>query len=77
MVRTKRFIGKTTTTDKGKDSHKAASSVNVLSTGWWEAARARHKGECVVGGLLDEDADCVCEVWFVKKAVNASFQTDP
>ena len=29
------------------------------------------------GGLLDEGADCVCEVGFVKKAANASFQTDP
>ena len=26
------------------------------------------------GGLLDEGADCVCEVGFGKKAANASFQ---
>ena len=54
-----RFIGKTTTTEKGKDSHKAASSVNVLSTGWWEAARARHKGECV-GGACWMRVQTVC-----------------
>ena len=77
MVRTKRFIGKTTTTEKGKDSHKAASSVNVLSTGWWEAARARHKGECVGGGLLDEGADCVCEVGFVKRRQTPVFKQTP
>ena len=38
---------------------------------------ARGTRESASGGLLDEGADCVCEVGFVKKAANASFQTDP
>ena len=37
--------------------NKQQSNINVLSTGWWEAARARHEGECVGGCLLDEGAD--------------------
>ena len=78
MVRTKRFIGKTTTTEKGKDSHKAASSVNVLSTGWWEAARATQaRGRVRRGCLLDEGADCVCEVGFVKRRQTPVFKQTP
>ena len=37
--------------------NKQQSSINVLSTGWWEAARARHEGECIGGCLLDEGAE--------------------
>jgi hypothetical protein len=43
----RKFIGKTTTQEQGKTVIIAASTF--LSTGWWEAARARHKGECIEG----------------------------
>ena len=57
------FIGKTTNyvymyICVNKQQSVGSSNSNVLSTGWWEAARARHEGECVGGCLLDEGADC-------------------
>ena len=49
------FIGKTTNyvymyICVNKQQSVGSSNSNVLSTGWWEAARARHEGECVGGG---------------------------
>ena len=60
-----RFIGKTTTTVKGKDSHKAASTFCPPDGGKRHARGTRESASG--GGLLDEGADCVCEVGFVKR----------
>jgi hypothetical protein len=54
-----KFIGKTTKTNENqyalRNSDGASSSSIRLSTGGWEAARARHK-ESASGHLLDEGA---------------------
>jgi hypothetical protein len=54
----------------GKATHK--NSVIVLSTGWWESARARHGEECI-GGVCWMRVQAVWnkdEVRFGKKAAN-------
>ena len=78
VVRTKDLSVKTTTTVKGKDSHKAASTFCPPEGG---KRHARGTRESASGGLLDEgaeSADCVCEVGFVKRRQTPVFKkTDP
>ncbi len=66
MALTKRFIGKTTTQEKVKTviKQRQRSVHRMVGSGTREA-----QGRVRRGGLLDEDADCECEVGFEKKAL--------
>ena len=59
-----RFIGKTTTQEKIKTviKQRQRSVHRMVGSGTREA-----QGRVRRGGLLDEGADCVCEVGFVKR----------